>query len=484
MNSESDFSSDIFSFYGDKEKLDRILSSLNSGLVLLRPDMTVEWANKLIWQMFPGEDLYGKKCYAIAEKRDSPCENCQTIFAFKDGKIHEREFQNQHNNRWYSVIAFPIKNQQGDVTHVLESTTDIDDRRQAEIIKDSALNELKILKEKLEEENIFLKSEVREAGIFLEIIGSSNVLCYILDRINQVAETKASVLINGETGVGKELVARAIHKSSARSDKPFVSINCAALQPTLIESELFGHERGSFTDASQQRKGRFELANTGTLFLDEIGELPRATQAKLLRVLEDGKYERVGGSTTMYSDARIIVATNMDLDGEVRSGRFRADLLFRLKVFPISVPPLRKRIEDIPQLVDYFVEYYNRQLGRCVERISRSDMELLQNYSWPGNVRELRNVIERAMITNSTSKLVLQDFQDTTLLEKQPEKNSPQDIVSILPMEDVERNHILRALEVCSWQVGGTGGAAEKLKINPSTLRSRMKKLGICKPEN
>lgn len=473
------------SFYQEKERIDRILSTLNSGLVLLDPEMTVVWANEMIWKIFPDQDLYGKKCYSVAENRLTPCKDCQAIHAFKDGEIHEREFKNKQSNRWHHVIAFPIKDDQGNVINVLESTTDINDRKQAEISRDKAFNDIKILKKRLEEENIYLKGEIREACLFTDIIGSSKALQYVLTRVKQVASTDTSVLIYGETGVGKELVTRAIHDSSPRSGKPFISINCAALPPSLIESELFGHERGAFTNALQQRKGRFELADGGTLFLDEVSELPQETQVKLLRVLEDGKFERVGGSATLKSDARIIVATNRDLNNEISEGRFRADLFYRLNVFPITVPPLNKRTEDIPLLVEHFVQFFNKKFGKHIEKIGESDMEKLENYPWPGNIRELRNIIERAMITSTGTKLTLQDLssqlpiynddQQTTGLQKDEQMES---------LEEVERIHIKKALEVARWRVSGLKGAALILRMNPSTLRSRMKKLEIRKPQN
>ena len=465
--------------------MDLILSTLNSGLVLLDPEMTVVWANKMIWEIFPGQNLLGKKCYAVAENRTTPCEDCQSILAFKDGNIHQREFQNNLRKRWHRVIAFPIKDEKGKVINVLESTTDIDDNKRAEISRDKAIKELKALKKKIEEENIYLKNEVREAHLFTDIIGSSNALLYVLGRVEQVAETDSTVLINGDTGVGKELIARAIHAASPRSSQPFISINCSALPSSLIESELFGHERGAFTDAQYKRKGRFELADQGTLFLDEVGELPMEAQAKLLRVLEDGQFQRVGGEKTLRSNTRILLATNRDMKMEVSSGRFRSDLYYRINVFLITVPPLQKRKEDIPLLVEHFVNFFNKKFGRSVEQISESDMDLLQQYSWPGNVRELKNIIERIMISSTGTKLSLKDMAGLLpTSEDLPQKTDVLDISTIHPLEDVERNHIRKALDATEWRVDGLKGAARILKINPSTLRSRMKKLGLRKPQS
>ena len=271
--------------YAEKEQLKLIISALNTGLALIDPDMTLIWSNDIIRNLFPDANLYGKKCFAVAEDRTTPCEDCQAVLTFKDGEIHEREFQNKQNKRWYKVVALPVKDQEGRVIYVLEASSDITERKKAEKKRDQALKELEALKEKLEEENIYLKSEVREARLFSDMIGTSNALRYVQTQVAQVAATASTVLILGETGVGKELVARAIHNDSKiRSDKPFIKVNCAAIPSNLVESELFGHESGAFTDAREPRKGRFELADTGTLFLDEISELSQDAQAKILRL--------------------------------------------------------------------------------------------------------------------------------------------------------------------------------------------------------
>ncbi len=473
------------SFYEEKERMDLILSSLNTGLALINPDLTVAWVNEVTRSILPWDDLIGKLCYEAAAMRNEPCEGCGAILAFADGQVHETERQSPVDGSWHYIVSIPIKDESGNVVNVLESVTDITERKNVEIDRDNALKELKALKKRLEEENVYLKSEIREARLFTDIIGSSNVLQYVLTRVQQVAATDTTVLIQGETGVGKELVARAIHDSSPRSEKPFISINCAALPPNLIESELFGHERGAFTDAQRRRKGRFELADGGTLFLDEVSELPQETQAKLLRILQDGKFERVGGSKTLQSDARIIVATNRDLNKEISEGRFRADLFYRLNVFPVTVPPLRKRTQDITLLVEHFVRFFNKKFGRHIEQIAESDMEKLRQYPWPGNIRELRNIIERAMITSDGHMLVLQDMSTfLPMHDNDSQPSGPQDSIQVLPLEEVERQHIQNALKATEWRVSGLKGAARLLEINPSTLRSRMKKLGISKPRN
>jgi transcriptional regulator with PAS, ATPase and Fis domain len=271
---KSDSKQALNKLYEDKERLELIISTLNTGLALISPDMTLVWSNDIIKNFFPDANIPGKKCFEVAENRTKPCEGCQAVLAFKDGEIHEREFQNQHDKRWYKVVALPVKDQEGRVINVLEASSDIDDRKNLEITRDQALKELEALKNKLEEENIYLKSEVCEARLFSDMIGMSNALRYVQTQVAKVASTSSTVLIQGETGVGKELVARAIHNdSTGRSGKPFIKVNCASIPSNLVESELFGHEKGAFTDAREQRKGRFELADTGTLFLDEISEL-------------------------------------------------------------------------------------------------------------------------------------------------------------------------------------------------------------------
>jgi len=335
---------------------------------------------------------------------------------------------------------------------------------------------LETLKNRLEEENIYLKSEIQDARLFSKIVGKSNALVYVLSRVKDVAETDATVLVQGETGTGKELITRAIHEQSKRSEKPFVKVNCAALPSSLVESELFGHERGAFTGAEQLRKGRFELADGGTLFLDEISELTLETQTKLLRVLQDGEFERVGGSQTLKVDVRVISATNHDLNQEVEKGRFRPDLFYRLNVYPITVPPLRKRREDIPLLVEHFIPQIASRIGKHIDQISPLMMEQSMGYDWPGNVRELKNVLERAIITTPDSVLRLpSEFNQTTV--KQPKNVDVMENLSTL--DDMERRHILTVLKTTNWRISGPDGAAKILDLNPSTLRSRIKKLDI-----
>jgi len=460
--------------YDEKEQLKLIISAFNTGLALIDPDMTLVWSNEIIKKLYPDAELPGKKCFAVAENRTAPCEDCQAVLAFKDGEIHEREFQNQQNKRWYKVIALPIKDQEGRVIYVLEASSDIDGRKKAEKKRDQAIKELEALKKKLEEENIYLKSEVREARHFSDMIGTSNALRYVQTQVAQVASTASTVLIQGETGVGKELVARAIHNDSkSRSDNPFIKVNCAAIPSNLVESELFGHERGAFSDAREQRKGRFELADTGTLFLDEISELSQGAQAKILRVLQEGEFERVGGTQTLKSDVRIIAATNRDLNVEIAAGRFRADLFYRINVYPVTVPPLRKRREDIPLLVEHFVSQIGADMGKKIDKIPKSVIEQLKAHDFPGNIRELRNVVERSLITSPNSTFQLADFSIERHKSFSPPSNKR------VSLDEIQQQHIRHVLNETGWKINGVGGAAEILQMKPSTLRNRMKKLGI-----
>ncbi|MEJ2196622.1 MAG: sigma 54-interacting transcriptional regulator, partial [Ignavibacteriaceae bacterium] len=339
----------------------------------------------------------------------------------------------------------------------------------------SALDEVEILKNRLLEENIYLQSELKVEHNFENIISTSDKFNKVLRSVEQVAATDSTVLILGETGTGKELLARAIHNISKRSDRPLVKVNCATLPENLIESELFGHEKGAFTGATSMQIGRFELANSGTIFLDEIGELPMVLQTKLLRILQEGEFERLGNPKTIKVDVRVIAATNRNLENEISDGSFREDLFYRLNVFPIQIPPLKERKEDIPLLVKHFLKKYNTKTGKKVEIITQEVMEKLCRYSWPGNIRELENIIERAVITSSGNKLILGDWLSKS--------NSPSNNTEILPLEDMERKYILEILEMTQWKVSGEKGAASVLDINPQTLVSRMKKLGIQKPK-
>jgi formate hydrogenlyase transcriptional activator len=350
-------------------------------------------------------------------------------------------------------------------------TIDITERKQMEEQLRARLLEIESLKQQLEHENTFLREEVKHLFSREDIVGQSRAMRQALALVQQVAPTDSTVLIAGETGTGKEVIARAIHNLSKRKERTLVTVNCASLPPSLIESELFGREKGAYTGAMTMMKGRFEVADGSTLFLDEIGEMPLDVQAKLLRVLEEGSIERLGSTKTMHMDVRIIAASNRDLAQDVQQGKFRQDLYYRLNVFPIAVPPLRERPEDIPLLVWTFVREFENKMGKRIESIPKRTMEAIRRYPWPGNVRELRNVIEHAMIVSSGKSL---DVRIPTIFSE--------DLVTSPALEDVERKHILSVLEKSRWRLTGQGGAAERLGLKRTTLYSRMKKLGIKRP--
>jgi chemotaxis protein methyltransferase CheR len=370
---------------------------------------------------------------------------------------------------------------------ILGIVRDITARKEAEESLKKALAEVQRLKDQLHEQNIYLQEEVRVASNFGEIIGRSENLRKVLRQTEQVAPLDTTVTILGETGTGKELLAHAIHRLSPRRNQALVKVNCAALPGPLIESELFGHEKGAFTSADVRRTGRFEIANNGTIFLDEVGELPLDLQAKLLRVLEEGEFERLGGSHTLKVNVRVIAATNRNLEEAVRKGEFRSDLYYRLNIFPITLPPLRERREDIPMLVTHLVKQLAQKLGKTIDSVPQETMTKLRNYPWPGNVRELRNVIERAVIISQGSQLHVADDLNMQAIDLDVDEPLPPEVFvdsfqSAETLEQNEYNLILRTLKNVHWKLEGPGGAAELLHINPSTLRSKMRKLGIQRP--
>jgi PAS domain S-box-containing protein len=369
----------------------------------------------------------------------------------------------------------------GRIGWAAEVTRDITEMKMAEIKLRNQLDQIKELQQRVEDECTYFREEIKSDHNFETIIGDSDALKYVLYRVVEVAPTEATVLIMGETGTGKELIARAIHNKSLRSKRPLVKINCAALPATLIESELFGHVKGAFTGAETQRVGRFELADGGTLFLDEISELPLALQAKLLRILQDGEFERLGSSKTIRVKVRIIAASNRNLDEEVKRGRFRQDLLYRINVFPLTIPPLRQRKEDIPALVRLFIDRSARRMGKRIRTAPADLIAHLLAYDWPGNVRELENVIERAVITSRNSVLRLSDRLVPAELDRVSQPRSAQ--IEPQPLAEVERDHINRVLEHARWIIDGPRGAARILGLAPSTLRDRMKKLNIHRPK-
>jgi formate hydrogenlyase transcriptional activator len=352
-------------------------------------------------------------------------------------------------------------------------------------------------KARLAAENVYLQEEIKSVHNFEEIVGESPALLEALEKVNRVAKTDASVLIIGETGTGKELIARAIHSASRRHDKPLIKLNCAALPSGLVESELFGHEKGAFSGAISRRVGRFELAHGGTIFLDEIGEVPIEVQVKLLRVLQEREFERVGGVGSIKVDVRVIAATNRDLVKLIRDGRFREDLFYRLNVFPIALPPLRNREGDVPLLVHFLVSRFAARVGVRIESVGKATLERLSRYSWPGNIRELENVLERAVILSNGPTLEIDpEVFASTPADRPPDANPPRlsgseseglaaagvrQTPSLESLEANTRNHILAALEQSGWIIDGPHGAAKILALHPNTLRSRMKMLGIAR---
>jgi transcriptional regulator with GAF, ATPase, and Fis domain len=369
------------------------------------------------------------------------------------------------------VAGQAVSNECGEVEFV-GSVMDVTEVKRAQQALEQAFQEIKALKDQLQRENIALREEIGETSMFEEIVGASPLLKAVLARVAKVAPTDSTVLITGETGTGKELIARAIHKWSLRSERPFVKVSCAAIPQSLITSELFGHEKGAFTGALHQRIGRFELAEGGTIFLDEIGELPPETQVALLRVLQEREIERIGGAGPIQIEVRVIVATNRDLNAAVAAGEFRSDLFYRVNVFPIETPPLRDRKEDIPMLVKYFIDRYARKAGKHVVSVSNKTLELLQSYPWPGNIRELQNVIERSVIVCDTENFSV----DESWLTAQSARSALTERVSA-----EEKAIIEEALFQARGRVSGPQGAAAKLGVPPSTLESRIKALKIDK---
>jgi PAS domain S-box-containing protein len=398
---------------------------------------------------------------------DSERLKTHTDRALSSGAADELELRIRKRDgsyRWFLARFTPLRDEQGRITRWYYTGTDIEDRKQAE--------------DRLRQENVALREEIDKASMFEEIVGTSPPLQAVLSRVSKVARSDSTVLITGETGTGKELVARAIHRRSNRASRAFVGVNCAAVPRDLIASELFGHEKGAFTGATQQRLGRFELAGGGTIFLDEVGELPPETQIALLRVLQEHEFERVGGTRRIRADVRVIAATNRDLEAAIRAGSFRSDLFYRLHVFPIEIPPLRERGKDIALLVEYFIDRYARKAGKNIRDISKKTLELLQSYPWPGNIRELQNVIERSVLLCETESFSI----DESWLPHQSSPAAPKDQVE-LPLKLVaqEKSMIEAALTESRGRVFGPTGAAAKLGIPRSTLESRIRSLKIDK---
>jgi len=456
-----------------EKKFKDFMMSANEGFVLYNADLNLSEINDKALEIFPPEstkeNLLGKNILDIAlslketgryDKYVAVKDTGEPLYF--DDIIPDPIFGDRH----LSIKAFKVGGGLGMIfSDISEQVKMAEELRQQ-------LDQIKNLQQRIKAESIYLQEEIKSEHNFENIIGNSDALKYVLYRVAEVAPTDAPVLIMGETGTGKELVARAIHNASSRSKHALVKINCAALSASLIESELFGHEKGAFTGADARRMGRFQLADGATLFLDEISEIPLELQPKLLQVLQDGEFEPLGSSKTLRVDVRIIAASNRNLEDEVIHGRFRQDLFYRINMFPFTVPPLRHRKEDIPLLVNWFVDRFNRKMGKNITSIPPALIRHLQAYHWPGNVRELENVIERAVITSNNSILKL-----TGSLAISPNTKTGAKLSETLA--EVERAKILNTLENTGWKIEGTNGAAGVLGLAPSTLRDRIKKLGI-----
>lgn len=419
-----------------------------------------------------------------------PEDRCRLVAAWKHsietGESKETEFRMLRADglyRWFQNRSLPLRDREGRITRWYTLVTDIEDRKQAEDNLRIAFEEIKKLRDQLHQENLALKEEIDQASMFEEIVGCSDALRRVLVQVEKVAPTDSTVLITGETGTGKELIARAIHKRSKRAGQAFISVNCASIPASLIASELFGHEKGAFTGALQRRQGRFELAHTGTIFLDEVGELPVETQIALLRVLQERQFERIGGNRVLETDVRVIAATNRDLKAAIAAGTLRADLLYRLNVFPIEVPALRQRTDDIPVLVEYFVKRYAQKGGKKIKNIRKKTLDLFQAYDWPGNVRELQNVVERAVVLSDDDTFLVPESWLKPALGGQPQGVFVDRGLTSVPLVanliEHEKEIIEKALSDAEGVVGGPAGAACKLGIPRETLNSKIRKLGI-----
>ncbi|HUL23035.1 MAG TPA: sigma 54-interacting transcriptional regulator [Thermodesulfobacteriota bacterium] len=473
----------------------RLFETAQDGILILDADTgQISDVNPFMVEMlgYPHEDFLGKKLWEIGPFRD--IEASKAAFTelqskgyvrykdlpleTKDGRQVAVEFvSNVYLVNHKRVIQCNIRNvtERKLAAEALQKAHNDLERRVEERTLElrTALSEIKTLKDQLEAENIYFRQEIKKKHRFDHIIGQSDGLKYVLYRAEQVAPTGTTVLILGETGTGKELIAAAIHNMSPRKDRTLITLNCAALPANLMESELFGREKGAFTGADTRQVGRFEIAHGSTLCLDEIGELPLEVQAKLLRVIQHNEFERLGSPHTIKVDVRFVATTNRNLEEEVRKGRFRKDLYYRLNIFPITVPPLRQRKEDIPLLVQAFIEQYSRKLGKQITSIQKETMKALQDYPWPGNVRELESVIERAVILCPGPVLQLADELESLSLPLSS---------TVRTLEEMERNQILKTLSETQWRIEGKDGAAAILGLNPSTLRARMHKLGIHRP--
>jgi PAS domain S-box-containing protein len=449
-------------------ELRTIIDAIPQLIVAIGADGNLLYANQALLEYtgLTKEEVGTERFREIFHQEDSDRLRDRREAALSRGLPFEYERRVRRRDsqyRWLLVQYNPLRDEQGKVIRWYATGTDIDERKQAE--------------ERTRQENVALREQIDQVFMFEEIVGSSPALKTVLSGIVKVAPTDSTVLITGETGTGKELIARAIHKSSQRAGHAFISVNCAAIPSSLIASELFGHEKGAFTGALQRRQGRFELAHTGTIFLDEIGEFPVETQIALLRVLQERQFERVGGSRAISTDVRIIAATNCDLPAAIASGTFRSDLFYRLNVFPIDVPPLRNRKQDVPMLVEYFVKRYAENLRKRITRIDKRTLKLCQSYHWPGNIRELQNIVERSVILCTGDTFWIDEAWFSGQDGPHPESSGP----LTQNVQKYQKRLIEAALAESHGKVAGPNGAAAKLGIPPSTLHLKIKQLNITK---
>ena len=466
-------------FLGDPELL---LNAVGEGVYGFDLSGNAVFINPAAERMtgWSASELLGKKIHQYhhhshADGTPYPAAQCQIYCTMYDGKrrhVKDEVFWRKDGTCFPVEYTSTPVYKEGKIIGAVAVFRDISKQSATENALKQALSQVKLLSEQLKDENAYLLSELNSDWQDSGLVGNSYIFKTMLAQIELVSQTNSTVLIQGENGTGKELVARSLHRFSSRKGQPFVRVNCAAFTPSLLESELFGHEKGAFTGASERRKGRFELANKGTLFLDEVGELSLEAQSKLLRVLQEHEFERVGGSQTLSIDIRVIAATNRTLWEMVEQGQFRMDLYYRLNVFPIHVPALRERKEDIPALSTNIINQLNIKLGKHIEGLSKRALSQLQQYNWPGNIRELQNVLEREAILSKGCVLNITQPLNVSRTEE---------VIHGQSLNDVLRAHILSVLESCHWRVSGEHGAADSLGLNESTLRSKMKKLGISR---
>jgi len=459
-------------------RLSLATSAAGAGLWSMEIDTRKVWVSAKTRELFHfalDEDVNYESFLKVIHPEDREMVDQDVRQALQSGEkllIEYRIVLNEGSIRWIAARGQRHLNSTGEPDRFMGVSFDISDRKRLEEQLQSRLREIEELKKQLEQENISLREEIRLLSPHSDVVAKSAAMKQVLAMVEQVAPTDSTVLLTGETGTGKEVIAREIHNLSNRKARPLVTVNCASLPPTLIESELFGREKGAFTGAMSRMVGRFELAHGSTLFLDEIGDLPLELQTKLLRVLEEGRFERLGSTKPIQVDVRVIAASNRDLEQEIQAGKFRKDLYYRLSVFPITIPPLRERPDDIPLLVWAFIRQFEKRMGKNIQSVPKRSLEALQRYPWPGNARELRNVIEHAMIVSPEKNLAVNP----------PTPAAAKRSAKIQSLQEVERQHILRVLQETGWRVAGKNGAAKILGLKPTTLEARMKKLGINRP--